>query len=222
VTPTPRRLRYTDIYTGLKSGEAAFKDDPMVAYLMKTKDAKNKKPLFGGALTRLLTIIHWIWLVRGSDAWTIDAGKACVTFYDPTTGNNDEELIFDFLASPIFEIDLSKEQKKRREELVQKAKEAIESSLGSRKPEMLYVSRLFADPATQGRGYGYALANVAVRRAEHLSRAAYLVSSNAKNTGFYNSVGFFTVGEIVLGDSNPEWEEPPVVMSVMVRELAAQ
>lgn len=44
----------------------------------------------------------------------------------------------------------------------------------------------------------------------------YLISSNVKaNTGFYNSLGFFTVKELLLGDDNPTWKEPPVVVAVV-------
>ena len=44
----------------------------------------------------------------------------------------------------------------------------------------------------------------------------YLISSNVKaNTGFYNSVGFFTVKEVLLGDDNPAWKEPPVVFAIV-------
>lgn len=41
------------------------------------------------------------------------------------------------------------------------------------------------------------------------------MSSNIKNTAFYNSVGFNTVAEIVLGDTNPEWEHPPVIICLV-------
>ena len=35
------------------------------------------------------------------------------------------------------------------------------------------------------------------------------------NTDFYNSHGFVTVGKFLLGDENPEWHEPSVLVSIV-------
>lgn len=44
----------------------------------------------------------------------------------------------------------------------------------------------------------------------------YLVSSNVKaNTKFYNSLGFKAIAEMQLGDENPTWKKPPIVIAVV-------
>ncbi|KAJ8456667.1 hypothetical protein ONZ45_g18630 [Pleurotus djamor] len=57
--------------------------------------------------------------------------------------------------------------------------------------------------------------------ADASSQASYLYSCNvAANTKFYMSHGFLPVADILAGDDDPEWDEPPVVVQLMVREVA--
>lgn len=44
---------------------------------------------------------------------------------------------------------------------------------------------------------------------------ATALTTNLLNTGFYNSLGFVEKGRILLGDNNPTWHEPPVVLLVV-------
>jgi hypothetical protein len=52
-------------------------------------------------------------------------------------------------------------------------------------------------------------------KADVVGRACWLVSSNISNEGFYNSHGFKSVGEVVLGADNPDWHEGPVRVQVV-------
>ena len=49
-------------------------------------------------------------------------------------------------------------------------------------------------------------------QADALLCATYLTSSNVDNTQFYEACGFKTVAEITLGEGNPDWKEPPVIV----------
>jgi hypothetical protein len=48
-----------------------------------------------------------------------------------------------------------------------------------------------------------------------LSQTTWLQSSNIANTEFYNSHGFFTIAEVVVGENNPTWDGEPVVVSIV-------
>jgi len=94
----------------------------------------------------------------------------------------------------------------------------VEKVIGQRKDDMIYLSLLATDPAFQGRGYGSALVEHVTSIADAQDRAAWLISSNNGNTAFYNSHGFFSAGEVILGNDNPTWNQAPVIVPVMIRE----
>lgn len=52
-------------------------------------------------------------------------------------------------------------------------------------------------------------------KADAQNRSVWLHSSNIDNTAFYNSHGFVTVSTYSLGDTNPDWQKPPVVGSIV-------
>ncbi len=53
-------------------------------------------------------------------------------------------------------------------------------------------------------------------QADQQGRATWLASSNvAVNTVFYNSLGFVTVKQFMLGDDNPTWEETPFPIAIV-------
>jgi hypothetical protein len=54
-----------------------------------------------------------------------------------------------------------------------------------------------------------------VVKADAHGRASWLLSSNINNTGFYNSFGYITQAEIILGDDDPDWTEPPFVVTLV-------
>ncbi|KIM46361.1 hypothetical protein M413DRAFT_441453 [Hebeloma cylindrosporum] len=91
----------------------------------------------------------------------------------------------------------------------------ISEILGDRIKDMIYVNLLATQPQSQGHGYGGALLDIVTRLADAQGRAAYLSSSNVLNAGFYNSHGFKTVGEVYLGDDNPEWHQEPIILRLV-------
>jgi len=99
-----------------------------------------------------------------------------------------------------------------------KLEAVLETTLGARKQDMLYVELLFTSPEAQGRGYAGALMRSILDIADNEQRGTWLISSDPANIGFYNYQGFKTVGSIALGDTNPDWHEAPVIITVMTRE----
>jgi len=108
----------------------------------------------------------------------------------------------------------------------------VSEVLGDRIKDMIYVNLLATQPQSQGHGYGGALLDTVTRlvcylarfksqqltsslQADAQGRAACLASSNILNTQFYNSHGFKTVGEVYLGDDNPEWHQEPIILRLV-------
>ncbi|KAJ8518205.1 hypothetical protein ONZ45_g4729 [Pleurotus djamor] len=107
----------------------------------------------------------------------------------------------------------------RRTRVLEKLEKTTQQVLGRRVDTMVHVDGLGTDPRIQGRGYGGALLDVVTSLADSSSQASYLESSNVANTSFYMYHGFLPVADILIGDDDPEWTEPPFVVKLMVREI---
>jgi len=110
------------------------------------------------------------------------------------------------------------ERAKREKEVWSKGSELETKVLGSRKMKMMYLDLIVADPALQGKGYGSALMRHANALADAKNCAVWLHSSDLGNTAFYNAMGYVKAGEWSLGDDNPSWNGPPIVLYLMIRE----
>ena len=125
----------------------------------------------------------------------------------------------------------------RTKEWEDKSKALSQKVLGSQIKEMMHVELLATDPSCQGRGYGgqvldYATGFVSeihylvftsstqatLFKADAQGRSMWLFSSNTNNTEFYNSHGFFTAGNVVLGEEDPAWDEPPVIVPIVCHD----
>lgn len=84
--------------------------------------------------------------------------------------------------------------------------------LGPDRSSYIFLSSLCVHPAKQGLGLGARLVKHIIDKAEAESRTVWLISGNVDNTVFYKKCGFMTVGEYRLGEDNPSWDEPPVVV----------
>ncbi|KAI0346776.1 hypothetical protein BDW22DRAFT_1321295, partial [Trametopsis cervina] len=89
--------------------------------------------------------------------------------------------------------------------------------LGEKKQDMLFVSTIATAPTSQHRGYASTLIQLVTdEQADRRGRATYLFSSNHEaNVPFYNSLGFYAVTTYQVGDTNPTWNERPVVVGVV-------
>ncbi len=73
------------------------------------------------------------------------------------------------------------------------------------KDPVWYLPFIGVDPRHQSRGFGSALLEVGVARADRDRLPAYLEASTSRNRALYERHGFEIVGEIQVGDSPPMW-----------------
>ena len=66
-----------------------------------------------------------------------------------------------------------------------------------------YLMFLGVHPSQQGRGLGRLLVAEGQRRAADAGVGVYLESTNARNLGFYRSMGLAQVGDFVLEPAGP-------------------
>ncbi|CAL1701148.1 unnamed protein product [Somion occarium] len=216
----PRMMTIVDIPRAATTSIETQVGDPVIHYVMDTPDDNDSmsKRLW----TRFSAMSLWTNFIRKGCAWTIRAGEANLGYVDPTEDPGPIDKVLDLVFNAIYqsrERVNSKEQNRRYSEFKEKANKAIDKVIGNRRKEMLYLATIATTPAQQGHGYGTALVKVLTIKADLEARATWLVSSNVKdNTGFYNSLGFFTVGEFTLGDDNPTWHEAPFPVAIMLRE----
>jgi len=217
-------LEYVDIPKATNTMLEAFRHDPNRRYMFDTPDAHKSwmdaDKLWSIAATRQLSDA-----VRRHAAWTVDEGVAVVTFTRAAGPPSWKQKVGDYfnyiwgkVISACFRILATPEQKRRLGEEEAKITAAIKSTLGDRVKEMVVLDLLATAPGKQGHGYGSELATMVTSEADAESRATMLVSSNIANTAFYESLGFRTIKEVVVGDDNPTWTEPPVILGIMLRE----
>jgi ribosomal protein S18 acetylase RimI-like enzyme len=68
-----------------------------------------------------------------------------------------------------------------------------------------YLPMIGVDPAYQGRGFGAALLEYALRICDEERRLAYLEASSPRSRALYERHGFEVVGVIQVGSSPPMW-----------------
>ncbi|KDQ29465.1 hypothetical protein PLEOSDRAFT_1103485 [Pleurotus ostreatus PC15] len=220
----PRRVPHIaeiglrDIPTAVESWRLAFENDPLHWYMRE-----GKRPSRGWQFVEGL-YMRWFLFVwrRRNIMLVVEHGQSYVRATIPEHRPiSIIDLILDWTVAVItWTLDSvrSAEIKKRRKEILGKLASANERLYGDRVKNMVHIDGLATSPRGQGRGHAGALLDAVTAKADAASRATYLESSNVANTGFYESHGFRTVGEIVCGDDNPAWKEPPVVVKLMVRE----
>lgn len=103
----------------------------------------------------------------------------------------------------------------RYTDLEDKMNQFAADHLGEAFRSMRSVNALATHPDFQRRGYGGALVDAITSLADAEGRSTYLFSSNPINTEFYNSHGFFTLAELMVGDDDPTWKKPPVPIALV-------
>jgi ribosomal protein S18 acetylase RimI-like enzyme len=68
-----------------------------------------------------------------------------------------------------------------------------------------YLPVIGVDPTRQGRGYGSALLDRALKQCDAAHQAAYLESSNQRSVPLYERHGFEVLGTVQAADSPPLW-----------------
>ncbi|KAF9051762.1 hypothetical protein BJ165DRAFT_1451166 [Panaeolus papilionaceus] len=212
----PTTLRPEDVANTALTRHLAFLPDPIHDYAYAGEGEVESIQLFLYRLTINLARRSKIML-------TIDHGNAFIL----AVPGNYQQTWLDKLASwmhiVVRKFTLTTEQNKRFDVVEEKKSKGIKEApeLGDNVPSMLFVGSLATHPDHRGRGYGSALLKSVTDIADGLGQKAWLSSSNKDNTKFYNAHGFKTVKEVVVGDDNPTWNKPPIVLSLMVREPIA-
>ncbi|CCL98799.1 uncharacterized protein FIBRA_00804 [Fibroporia radiculosa] len=212
--PIVAHMKYTHIPAGVRAIEAAFEHDPLKCYINDTPDARNSR--LRNAYLRLGLVIQLSMYVHQKEVYTVDGGDAIASY----SRTGDMGPLFRFFA-PIFRaLDMfsSPEQKRRRAEANSKLNAANEAIFGKGPYDMVLLMELATTPEKQGRGYGTALVAAVTDIADAIGKRTWLQSSNIANTMFYERCGFVTVGGYKLGDTNPTWTKPPVIVRIMMRE----
>jgi len=208
-------LEYSHIPAVMATIDAASINDPLEQYVHNTPDAEKSR--LKELLQRARITARYAADVQAKKALTVDKGDAFVTFGLPGRDTTIHNIVSTILKRTEA-FDRSPEQLKRWKELKSKLSVAIEAALGDRLKEMVSLDSLATNPKKQGRGYGTALVASVSAKADAEARSTWLCSSNILNTGFYESCGFTTIAEFTLGEANPTWDRPPVIIRLMERK----
>ncbi|KZT73054.1 hypothetical protein DAEQUDRAFT_722157 [Daedalea quercina L-15889] len=208
-------IRFVNVPRAASTKTAAFAHDPLFEYMRNTPDAEESRLI--RLLDYLTNFLQFIVRAHVQRALVVDGGYAYVAFGVPGDITSSLERVASAMIRCIRKA-RTPEQNKRWSETMEKQDAAIQEAIGERIRGMFCVYDLAAHPDRQGRGYGSALMAAANAKADDLGLASWLVSSNINNTAFYESCGFVTVRQFAVGEDNPTWTKPPVVVSIMVRE----
>ncbi|KAI0086666.1 hypothetical protein BDY19DRAFT_340758 [Irpex rosettiformis] len=215
-----RQLRIGETLKAVRTKQAAMTNDPLQLYLRNTPDADTS--YFHQAWSTYSAAEFSLAIHKGL-AWTVGDSFA-VMIYEPA---DEAKGIVGKLVGRILSLYgsyftpqvISEIQRRRRRECLSKFEKMVEETLGEKKKSMYYLALLMTRPEQQGRGYGSALVKLMTAFADTHGRESWLLSSNIKNTAFYNSLGFITKAQVAVGDQDPDWTGPPVVVSLMIREI---
>ncbi|PCH40160.1 hypothetical protein WOLCODRAFT_67318, partial [Wolfiporia cocos MD-104 SS10] len=209
-----------DVSRAAASSAAAFRDDPIEHYLRDTPDADQSRISWRWRSALLIRMQLTAYALK-QQALTVNHGDASLAFLQPC----DMVSRLVSLVKPIIRwlfirvntLCDSPEQRRRRAEYLNKLERAEKGLFGERADRMYLLRNLSTSPAAQGRGYASILVRAVTEKARHKASyySTWLSSSNVGNTSFYERCGFVTVGEFTLGDGNPTWTEPPLVVLIV-------
>ncbi|KAH6915066.1 hypothetical protein BKA70DRAFT_1257881 [Coprinopsis sp. MPI-PUGE-AT-0042] len=215
-------LKDGEVWKGASTWTNAFIGDPLMNY-MKGDEPDTPRSIRAQKLFMSGFLLGWIHM-HSKIVITVNGGTSLVVAeLAPSSvgrGKPMDKLIGWLVKSSFKFLGRlgSRERKRRRKEVREKRDAVVKDKIGDRYKDMILVSLVCTDPGSQGHGYASALLDTVTRLADILDTACWLESSNALNEPFYNSHGFKTVGEAVIGDHNPSWHEKPFPVQIMIRE----
>ncbi|EKM52838.1 uncharacterized protein PHACADRAFT_261491 [Phanerochaete carnosa HHB-10118-sp] len=107
------------------------------------------------------------------------------------------------------------EQRKRRQEFSDKFF-ASSGSFHTGRP--MSIAALVANSSACNKGRRE-LVSCGAALADAQNCPLSVLSTNSKDTGFYQKMGFVVLRAITLGAENPAWKESPVSIDVMIRTI---
>lgn len=177
---------------------AAFADDPLLVWLLADVEVTERAER-GVAWWRFM-ITH---LPRGSEVHVTGDGSAAACWHPPGAESLPAAVVADFRAMVA--------------ELTGERAPLVLASLGRiarrapREPHW-HLAAVGVDPDHQGRGVGAGLLAAMLDRCDRRQIPAYLESSNPRNVGFYERLGFRATGEVSTVDERVTltlmWREP--------------
>ncbi|KAI0787038.1 hypothetical protein BC629DRAFT_1735209 [Irpex lacteus] len=205
---TLRKMRFDEVPEAIRMSEPAVNEDPLQHYL---RDTPKPSHVFQDSDAGLFQTQWRLELglqlgqsTRKGRTWTTAGNVDAMVSYSPPHQVEDDidkliKSIMPFFGAVQSQL-LSPQQKERVATFTKVFREAVEL-LGDRRKEMIELAGLVTRREKQGRGYGSALAD---QKASNVAG-----SSNIANTGFYESLGFVTVIQNTVGESDPTWNEAP-------------
>ncbi|GBE83450.1 hypothetical protein SCP_0504990 [Sparassis crispa] len=216
-------LRYAEVSKAVKSGVAANLPDPLSRYLLYDNPDVNRS-VFLDQRYRVIYSLGISDAVHRHVAFTVNHGDSLIIL-EPAPNSLPPKKCLERIAGAVrgtivryLELFNSKEQKKRSKEFKEQVEATLKTTIGDQVDDMMLLEGFCTTPDKQGRGYGTALAKHVGAIADAQGRSTWLLSSNVANTGYYENLDFWTVGEFSLGDNNPTWKKPPIIIRIMVRK----
>ncbi|KAH8118698.1 hypothetical protein DFH11DRAFT_1568734 [Phellopilus nigrolimitatus] len=237
-SPIVEPLRKEHLDKAVDSVTTAFENDPMNKYVFG--DAEKPSPT-RSALTKRAWKVSFGRAIKRKLAYTVNGGDAVIVATPAEEDSTKPSLIdraIDFVIKTILKTLQSQgpEQMKvyltsqmsavsvalilhqRFNEVQSKSQKLREEKLGDSVKSMIYLNLIATAPESQGHGYGTALMDTVLFQADIHRHSIYLFASNVANVAYYESFGFTTIALVTLGDDNPAWHDPPVLVPLMVRE----
>ncbi|KAF9568932.1 hypothetical protein CPC08DRAFT_757143 [Agrocybe pediades] len=217
--PEVHPMSLDEVWKAGTTWDEAFQHDPLVNYIRGRKQTYLRR----AALKMTCRIIILLWR-HNEYILSVEGGTSIIVAHlvgSKSPIGQTKDLLLKFVIS-LATSSGTRLERKRSREAEEKMNKAAEEVLGDRVKEMVYVGLLATSPKSQGHGYGSALLEEVTRITDYYGQATWLKSSNIRNTDFYNSHGFLTVATATIGDEDPDWQEGPVVVSIMVRQPAGR
>ncbi|KAI0375745.1 hypothetical protein BV20DRAFT_959781 [Pilatotrama ljubarskyi] len=129
-------------------------------------------------------------------------------------GNNQSSKLYEVLIS-LLELFDPAEVKRRKKEALEKIQALAKAVFSDKVEEMYEIQALATAPEAQGQGYASALVTTATDMADAAGNDTWVLTTEAYR--FYEPLGFVVMGECTVGESNPTWDRPPVILRAMLR-----
>ncbi|KAL0947541.1 hypothetical protein HGRIS_013637 [Hohenbuehelia grisea] len=217
--PTVEVMWYSRVYRAAEAYELAIVGDPIKGYIDAADDTPPPSPSQFQNRVRLHALR--ILLVKPR-RWTYTVGDVyAMLLATPPQSDGLLDKVLSWVASWFSPSGVEKAKSEKEKRIIEyrtKVRAVAEKSVGARYKDMVYLDGIATHPDHQRKGYADMLMEAVAAKIDTIGKAAFLVSSNSANEKFYQAHGFSTVGEAVIGDENPTWDEKPIVVQIMVRE----
>ncbi|RPD81002.1 hypothetical protein L226DRAFT_556798 [Lentinus tigrinus ALCF2SS1-7] len=196
-----------DIWSGTEVIRKGFSNDPVQAGYFGSVDTFPFRTL----RNKLVLSIIWAAAIWQGRMLTIDNGAAIMKYAAP--GDKDPWIV-GFLMR-LLRIFGSVEFNKRRGEFVGTVHNMYQDAFGDRNQAMYDVQAVAVDPDVHGSGWGTALMNHIMAKADADGRDIKLCTTTAVR--FYERLGFSVVRVGLIAADNPSWDGEPIKVHIMCR-----